>query len=304
MDALIKAVRTVLTSDPTLTDLVPADDITSSYNAESANYPCVVLSITSGGSFTEIPGVTRATLVVDIYVSTDKLDAWEIYDRIKALLHNQGRSISDASTLVHIIYETRVDDSRYDATSDVWQITVRFEIIFSTTSVLAMAIEDGGIYAHDTDVQAEDGGKVGDFNGILSLDVAFLRREKTESKRFTKSLYFHRGIAFIDIESVAFRPETLELLFSVTYDGSDYLRDDTTEATSYTITQDTTPSFLQFLFQGVKTVDGKKIEILALNAAVESLQIPFSTSELSRHRCRWTCLGDASGNVVKVSLET
>ena len=125
MDTLIKAIRTRLTSDATLTAMVSAEDITSSYNAEYADYPCVVLGIEEGGSSFEISGVTRATFAIDVYSKTNKQRLWAIYDQIKALLHNQERSITDASCVIHLIYETTADDSDYDLARDVWHLTAQ-----------------------------------------------------------------------------------------------------------------------------------------------------------------------------------
>ena len=303
MDALLKAILDTLQADATLIALVPAADITGSYNAESANYPCVVVGVEAGGSLTEATGITRVTAVFDVYADTTKLAAWAIYDRIKALVHDECRALTDTSVLVHIFHEKFVEDSQYDLANDVWRLTARYDVLYSTTSVVAFSIEDGTIYAHASAVSADAAKKVADFSGILALDIAFLSTARTEQERFTKTLWFQKGAAFVEVERVVFKPASFNLLWGVTYNASDTLNDGETAATSYKITQSTTPSFLQFLFQGTLTSTGKKIEIEALNAVVEALQIPFSKAALSEHRCRWQCLGDTSSNVLKVAVE-
>jgi len=303
MDAILKAIRDTLVADVTLTALVPAADITASYNAEVANYPCVVLGVLGGGSLTEIAGVTSATIVIDLYSAVDKQEVWTIYDRIKTLLHDQARAVTNGSVLVHAIYESRVDDNQFVLSTETWRLTARYEVIFSTTSVIAIAIEDGKIYAHASAVAVDAAKEIASFHGMLSLDMAFLSRENNEQERFAKTAYYHTGIAYIDIENVTFNPASLNLLWGVTYGASETLNDGSTAATKYTITQATTPSFLQFLFHGTQTSDGKKIEVEALKAVVESLRIPFSKSRLSEHRCRWHCFGDSSDDVVSLAIE-
>jgi|GEM_PF-3595155 len=303
MDLLLKAIKTRLTNDATLTATVPADDITSSFNAELANYPCIVLGIESGGAFSEISGVTRATITIDVYSDANKQQLWTIYDRVKALLHNQERSITDASRVIHVIYEAKVDDNQYDLSRDVWRLAARYEVLYSTTGLNITTGASGAVYGDDASVSATPSKEIAKFRGQVSLDVSFESEVRSERDRFGKTVYHHTGIAKITFEEMMFKASVLELLWNISTNQNGTLNDATTSATTYQVSQSSYPSYLQVLFQMTKTDDGKKLEIEAGRAVCQSLNIPFSKTDFSIFDCVWILLGDSSGNVVRVAVE-
>ncbi len=303
MDSLLKAIRTRLVSDATLTATVPANDITSSFNAEYADYPCIVLGIEGGGSFLEISGVTKATAIVDIYSDTNKQQLWAVYNQVKALLHNQERSITDASCVIHLIYESKLDDSQYDLERDVWRLTARYEIMYSITGLSITTGASGSVYADNTSVSANPSKEIARFRGQVSLDISFESAVCGGRDRFAKTVHYHTGLARLVFEEMMFRASVVDLLWSITTNGSGKLNDGTTSATTYQVSQSSYPSYLQVLFQMTKTDDGKKLEIEAGKAVCQSLSIPFSKMDLSVFDCEWILLGDNSDNVVKVAVE-
>jgi hypothetical protein len=303
MDLLLRAMRTRLSDDATLIAMVPADDITSSFNAELANYPCIVLGIESGGAFSEISGVTRATVAIDVYSNANKQQLWTIYDRIKALLHNQERSITDASRVIHVIYEAKVGDNQYDLSRDVWRLTARYELLYSTTGLSITTGASGAVYGDDASVSAIPSKEIAKFRGQVSLDISFESEVRNERERFGKTVYYHTGIARITFEEMMFKASVLELLWNISTNQSGTLNDATTSATTYQVSQSSYPLYLQVLFQITKTDDGKKLEIEAGRAVCQSLSIPFSKTDFSIFDCVWILLGDSSGNVVRVAVE-
>ncbi len=100
-----------------------------------------------------------------------------------------------------------------------------------------------------------------------------------------------------------FKASVVDLLWSITANTSGTLNDGVSSATTYQVSQSSCPSYLQVLFQMIKTDDGKKLEIEADKAVCQSLSIPFSKTDLSVFDCEWILLGDSSDNVVKVAVE-
>lgn len=304
MQSLLKAVRDVLVADSTLLALVgAATDIVPSHVAHVADYPVVSLSVSGGGGKLEIAGVTKATLMVQVRSDTSKIEAHNIYDRIQTLLHNQERDITTASCVVHLIYEAALSDAQYDGVGSVWLLEAEYEVIFSASGLVVFTATDGVIYADPNDVTAESSKEIATFRGRLELEVSFEKKQRREQYRFAKAVYFHAGEALLRIEEVTFRPITFDTLWDVTVNASDTLADDSTASTSYTVTQSSIPSYLQFLFHCTQTSDGKALEIKADRAVCRSLHLPFTKADLTVHDCEFLCLGDTSDNVVKVSLE-
>jgi len=303
MDILLKAIRTRLISDVTLTNMVEADDVTSSYNAEYTNYPCISLGIEAGGSFSEISGVTRATMVMDVYSRTNKQELWTIYDRIKILLHNQERDITNVSRVVHLIHEVKVDDNQYDLARNVWHLSAQYEILYSITGLNITTGANGAVYADEASVSAISAKEIAQFRGQVSLDISFESEVRSGRDRFGKTLYYHTGIAKLTFEEMMFKPSSLNLLWDINTNSSGTLNDGSSLATTYQVSQNSHPSYLQVLFQMTKTDDGKRLEIEADRAVCQSLNIPFSKSDLSVFNCEWVLLGDSSGSVVKVAVE-
>jgi len=303
MDLLLKAIRTRLTGDATLTATVAADDITASFIAEDANYPCVVLGIKAGASQIEISGVTKAMLVIDVYSNVTKQQLWTIYDRIKFLLHNQGRAITDASRVIHAIYEVDVSDSQYDSRHDVWSLSAQYTIAYSTTGLSLTTGAIGAIYADPSAVSATPEKEVAKFRGAVSLDIEFESEIRRAQERFGKSVYYHSGTGKLIIEEVIFKASVLNLLWNISANASGTLSDGSTPATVYQLSQGSHPSYLQVLFQMTKTDDGKRLEIEAGKAICHSLKIPFSKKDFSVFNCEWILLGDDNENVVRVAIE-
>ena len=303
MDSLLKAIKARLAGDSTLTSTVNADDITSSYNAEYANYPCITLGIDAGGSFSEVSGVTKATLIIDIYSDTNKQQLWMIYDRVKSLLHNQEHIISNTSCVVHIIYEARVNDDQYDLPRDVWHLTAQYEILYSTAGLSITTGVNGIVYADASSVNAIPSKEIAEFRGRVSLDISFESEIRNERERFGKTVYYHTGIAKLTFEEMMFKASVLGLIWNVSTNASGKLNDGATSATVYQLTQNSCPSYLQVLFQMTKTSDGKKLEVEANRAVCQDLSIPFSKTDFSIFDCTWLLLGDISGNVVRLSVE-
>lgn len=302
MKVLLKAIRTALT-DATLNAEVPIEDITSSYNAELANYPCIVMDIGEGSAI-GIAGVSKAELEIRVFSKKSKQHLWEIYELVRNLLHSREQDITTSEVLVHAIYEAGLRDSSFDTTNRVWELWASYEILYSSTAVIATTAAAGKIYADQVDVKAVSEQEIGAFEGQFLLDVSFEERAvQWGGRRFGNSVHYNRGIAIITIEKVIFRPRTLKLLWDVDYLNSDVLADGSTAAESFTVALGTKPSYIQVLFQMTKTDDGKKLEAEADRALCETLRIPFSKKELTIHDCRWLCLCDANENILKMRVE-
>jgi len=300
MQKLFKALRTRLTDGP-LNLIVPISDITSSYNEEAADYPAICIGIEDGGSMNEISGVTRATVSIEIYSNVNLQQCHTINGLVKGLLHNQERATTTADRLIHLIREIKTED-RWNARNLAWRLVTTYEVIFSTSAVVATVNADGNIYVDITNVTAVAGKLIGTFAGKLSLRVLFSSESQTEGERFEKDRYFYGGAVEITIEKITFRAAALNLLWGITYNATDTLADDTTAATSYLITQASIPRDLQFLFAMTKTDDGKKMEIEADKAVFPDLQIGFTRDDLVCYDVKCLCLGDAADSVVKISV--
>lgn len=301
MDQILKAVRTQLT-DVTLNALVAITDITSSLGYETVNYPCIVLEISSGGSGTHISGVTEATLRIKIYSKVNKDQLWTIYALVKGLLHQQERGVTTANRLIHIIYESDVEDTGFDIRNDVWVLEAEYTILYSTSGIVLTTGAIGAIYADASDVTAVSGKKIGEFRGTVTLDIGFDVNLHSGQDRFNKTVVFDNGVVKFIFEEVIFKAAALNILWGITA-TVDTLADGATVSTSYTISQSTKPTELQVLWQGTKTDDGKKIEIEADKAVCPRLLIPFTKRDVVVHGCEWICLSDSSDNIVKVSVE-
>lgn len=303
MKLLLKAIITALT-DATLNALVPIADITTSFNAEDANYPCIELTIMEGGAIVGLTDVSMAELRISVYGRVSKQALWEIYDEVRGLLHKQENSVTTANRLIHAIFETEVTDQRHESIGDAWVLRATYRIIYSTSSVVATSVSSGKIYADDTDVTAVSGKEIATFSGLLTMDLGFGgKKVRRGGRRFGNTIHYTEGIVTVEIESVIFKAASLQLLWGITYNASDTLADDSTASTSYLVDTSTVPLYLQFLLQCTQTNDGKKLEIEADKAVCEAIRIPFSKVDVTVYNCPFVCLADASGNVLKVSVE-
>lgn len=302
MRLLLKTIRAALT-DATLNTEVPIDDITSSYNAELANYPCIVLDIREGAA-ARIAGVSKVELGIRIFSKKNKQHLWEIYELVRGLLHNNERDITTSEVLIHAIYEVELRDSGFDAGNQVWELRANYEILYSSSSVIATTAAAGKIYADQFNVKAIVEQEIAEFEGQFLLDISFEGRTvQWGGRRFGNSVRYNEGLALITIEKVVFFPKTLKLLWDVDYLSSDVLADGSTAAESFTVTLGTKPSYIQVLFQMTRTDDGKKMEAEADRALCETLRVPFSKRDLTIHDCEWLCLADPNENIVKVRVE-
>ena len=303
MDLILRAIRNKLTGDSTLTTMVPADDITTGYNAEAANYPCILLGVSAGGASTQITGVANATLSINVYSNGGKRQLWDIYNRIKAIIHNNEVGITDAYRTFHAIHEVSVDENRYDRTHRVWQLTAKYSILYGTFGLSVTTSANGSLYADKNMVSVDPGKEVAKFRGQVSLDISFDQEARYSQERFARAIHYTSGIAKLTIEEVMFRPSILDLVWSIENEVDGKLNDSATSATTYQLNQDSYPAYLQVLFQMVKTDDGKKLEIEASKAVCSSMMIPFSRKDFSVFDCEWMLLGDNNDNVVRVSIE-
>lgn len=304
MKLLLKSICDRLIGDETLEASVPASRITSTYVPQEAAYPCIAFGISRGGSGPgQIPGVTRAELTVEVFSKVNKQELWEIYALIKGLLHNQEGNITSSDRLIHIIYEDSVDGDQFDPANDVWRLVSKYSILYSISSVIGTTNVNGLIYADSSNVTAVSDKEIAKVKGELNFDISYESVLGMEQERFAKTIYCKNGTARLTLEEVIFHAAIFNKVWGIASNASDTLADDSTAATSYSITQSTTPPYLQILFQLIKTDDGKKLEIEADRAVCESMRIPFSKRDFVIHDCKWLFLGDDSGNVVKVSIE-
>jgi hypothetical protein len=303
MDLILRAVRNKLTGDSTLTVMVPANDITMGYNAEVANYPCILLGINAGGAGIQIAGVTKATLTVDVYSNAGKRELWNIYNRIKAIIHNNEIGITDAYRIVHAIHEVTVDESGFDRSHRVWRLTAKYNILYGILGLSVTTGASGTIYADRSLVSADPSKEVAKFRGQVNLNISFEHEFRHSQDRFGKAVYYKSGAVKLTISEIMFRASILDLIWNVETKTDRKLNNAVTLATTYQLNQNSCPAYLQVLFQMVKTDDGKKLEIEASKAVCNSLMIPFSKRDFSVFDCEWILLGDNNDNVVRVSIE-
>lgn len=302
MDLVIRDARAVLIGNGTLTAIVPAVDIIAAYTAEVAGYPHIALDTVEGSAMIGLAGINSMVMRLSVFSDVSKLQAYQIYDLVRALLHNTESSITSADRLFHAIYETNLVHS-YSAGNDVWMLVATYQIIYSVSGVVVTSGASGVIYADASDVTAVAGKKIADFRGAVTLDIQFNVVQQTEQERFSKAFYTNAGRVGINITEVIFKEAALDLLYGITANASDTLADGSTAATSRTITQSIVPVALQFLFQATRTDTGKKLEIEARKAICPAIQIPFSRKDLTVYDCEWICFGDSSDDVVRMSTE-
>ena len=303
MEQIIRAIRNKLAGDPILTTIVHSNDITTGHNAELANYPCALLSISAGGAGTQITGVSEAVLTINIYSKASKHQLLVIYDRIKLLIHNNERSITDVSVVIHSIKESFVDESKFDNAHSVWLLTARYNILYGTSGLLITTGAMGAIFADKNHVTAEPIKEVAKFRGQISLSISFDSEIRQSQERFGKAVYYKSGSAKLTVEEVMFKPSILDLLWSIETNNQGKLNDSITSATTYQLNQVSCPAYLQVLFQMIKTDDGKKLEIEASKAVCHNLTIPFSKKDFSVFNCEWILLSDNNDNIVRVGIE-
>lgn len=303
MDLILRAIRNKLIGDSTLTAMVPADDITTGYNAEAANYPCILLGISAGGASTQITGVAKTTLSIDVYSNGGKRQLWNIYNRIRAIIHNNEVGITDAYRTFHAIHEVSVDENRYDRTHRVWQLTAKYSILYGTFGLSVTTSANGSLYADKNLVSADPGKEAAKFRGQVSLNISFDQEARYCQERFARAMHYTNGMAKLTIEEVMFRPSILDLVWNIENEAEGKLNDSVASATTYQLNQNSYPAYLQVLFQMTKTDDGKKLEIEASKAVCNSMMIPFSKKDFSIFDCEWMLLGDSNDNVVRVSIE-
>lgn len=303
MDLILRAVRNKLIGDSILTTIVSADDITMSYNAEIANYPCILLGISAGGSGTQVTGISKATLTINIYSNDGKKQLWNIYNRLKALIHNNEIGITDAYRTIHAIHETNVDENKFDRSHRVWQLTAKYNILYGTLELSVTTAASGILYADRNSVSADPSNEVAKFRGKIDLNISFEYEFRNSQERFVKAVYYKIGMAKLTIEEVMFRPSILDLIWNLETVANGSLNDTVTSAMTYQLNQNSCPAYMQVLFQMIKTDDGKKLEIESSRAVCNSLTIPFSKKDFSVFNCDWLLLGDSNDNVIRVSIE-
>lgn len=303
MEYIIKAIRNELISDAMLTSMVSADDIHASYVKEINNYPCVTMSVSAAQDNIGISGIDACIVEIETRARTSKLDAWAIAKRIKALLDNQERNVTDADRRIHVIREINAYDDVYDLYGNVWLVVQRYHVLYSVTSIVATSGATGVIYADATSVSADTNKEIAKFRGSLQLNVAFESEVRQTRNRFGKALLYRFAQASLTIGEVLFKASIMDLLWNINTSVSGYLNDGSTLATTYQVSQSSYPKGIQVLYQATKTDDGKKIEIEAHNAYCNSLRLPFSKSDFTVIDCNWTLLADSNGNVVKTAVE-
>jgi hypothetical protein len=303
MDLILRAVRNKLTEDSILTGMVSENNIRTGYNSESANYPCILLGISSDASEIQTVGITRASLIVDVYSDGGKKQLWNIYNRIKALLDNNGLGISDSYRKIHSIYEESVDENKFDKTHRILRLTAKYNVIYSILGLSVTIGANGVLYADSEFVCSDPSKEVAKFRGKVSLDISFDYELRNSQERFSKAIYYKSGTAKLTIEEVMFKPSILNLLWNIENNPEGKLNDSLTSATTYQLNQNSYPAYLQVLFQMIKTDDGKKLEIEASKAVCNNLIIPFSKNDFSVFNCEWLLLGDNNDNVVRISIE-
>jgi len=303
MEQILKTIRNKLVEDPILTSTVNANDITIIHNAKPANYPCVLLSIGASDLGVQIPGVSRAVLTINIYSKISKYQLWTIYGRIKSLINNNERDITDVLTVIHSIKESFVDESKYDRAHSVWYLTARYNILYGTSGLSITTGAMGAIYADKNQVSAVPSKEVGKFRGQVSLNISFDSEIRQSQERFGRSVHYKSGSAKLTVEEVVFKPSILDLLWNVETNFQGKLNDSISSATTYQLSQMSYPAYLQVLFQMIKTDDGKKLEIEASRAICHNLTIPFSKKDFSVFNCEWILLSDNNDNIVRVAIE-
>lgn len=303
MDYVLNTIRETLIADPTLITLVSADNIHSTYVKESKTYPCIVMSISGTTGRNRIIGIDECHVEIESRSNTSKLATWTIAKRIKTLLDNQERSVTSAYRLIHVIKEIDVKDTEYDYAGNVWKITQRFLVIYSTTTIVATTGANGIIYASKSSVSAIPANEIAKFRGRITLSVDFNNQLRRARKKFASSLAYTEAVGKLVIEEVLFKHQFLDLIWSVTLSATGYLNDGSTSATVYQIDQSSEPNSLYLLYQATKTDDGKKLEIQANKGYCNGLELPLSKDDFSVMNCEWSLLADDNENVVKVSVE-
>jgi hypothetical protein len=298
MKNVLKAIRDSLSADNELTSKVSSSNIATTYNAKTANYPCIILSVISTDSISA--SSNNVQIKIRVYSDQNRYETHEIYDLIRGILNWHGPDVSNNDIKVHAIYETSVTDDKYK--SNVWYLEAIYTVLYSSASSLMVIASDGKIYADESSVTASASKEIASFNGVLSLNIDFVADYSIEQERFRKSSYYSKGMAVISIQKVVFKPSVMSL-WNISYNVSDKLADGSTDSTSYTVTQSTTPLELQFLFQCTKTDDGKILEIMSGKAVCEQMIIPVSKQDFMIMNCHWVCLGDSNSDVVKISVE-
>ncbi len=302
MDRVLKAIRERLV-DEQLNNIVPIENITTSYAGKIANYPCIVLSIKSDDGIKEIPGIERLILKINVYSSKNKQECWEIYKRVRELLNNRQDEIRSSSFVFHLVREVYFSDEYYDIKNDIMELRAEYKIICSADGIFVTTGASGVIYGDCDNVKADPAKKIGEFRGELTLEVGFESEIRKTRNRFGTDVVYRVGSGRLVISEVVFNPSVIDLLWNVESNTSDYLNDNMTLATTYKITQLSYPKSVKVLYQAIRADDGKRLEIEAQNAYCNSLRVPFNRTDLTIVNCEWMLLADANGVVAKVAVE-
>jgi hypothetical protein len=119
MDKLLNAILTLLQADATLTALVSAENIRVAYQEEARVYPSIVILLPDSPPPDAPDNILKANIPILVYSQTNNLNCIEISNRIKALLHKQQATVTDASCVVHVLRYNHAN-RRYSMTTRTW----------------------------------------------------------------------------------------------------------------------------------------------------------------------------------------
>ena len=297
---LLVSIHSRLIGSSALLNEVSAGNISTTFKKKTASLPCIVFEVGNKRS-SQLSGVTSVVLNLEVRSETNKDDCWDIYEIVKGLLHEKPIETSSATCLIHIIDEVEVVDNSYDSILKAWVITSKYSIIFSDAGILVISGAVGSIYADATNVHVHSDHLIAEFAGQLSVYLDYESITHEGLHRYKDDAQFHKANGNIYVTNVQFKFSSIYQLWDVTYSATDKLNDGVTVSTSYLIKQSSKPRYLQLLFHGTKTDDGKSFEIYAPKVILPVMTIPFMRKDISLLDYRFVLLADANENVCKLS---
>ncbi len=305
MKEIQELLRTVLISNSTLTTSVSTLQIKTSYANRPVVYPSITFGLDSGVEGTNIEGLQRAVISVDIRakaIGGTKSATWNIYELVRGILHNKESSFPTTTYSVHVCVENGVRDNIFDQGHEVHIITSSYTVMWSVKTLGITSGVDGEIYGHATSVTTASANKIGEFSGGVSIQTDWSQRENRGLEQFPNNYDFHIAGAILSVQGVVFKSSIIDLIWGVSA-TTGHLNNGTTNATIRMIDNTIEPQGVQLLFRMKKTSNQKYLEIKAYKAFCDVLPIVFPKHNISVTDLNFKLGVDTSGYCYKISEE-
>jgi hypothetical protein len=268
-------------------------------------YPSITFGLDSGVEGTGISGLQKAMLSCDIRskaIGGTKSGAWNIYEQVRSLLHNQESSFPTTTYNVHVCVENGVRDNIFDQGHEVHIITSSYTLLWSNKTLNVMSGVDGEIYGHATSVSTASANKIGEFSGGVSIQTDWQERTNRGLEQFPNNYDYHIAGALLNVQDVVFDTKIIDLVWGVSA-STGTMNNGTSAATIREIDNSVEPQGIQLLFLMKKTSNQKYLEIKAYKAFCDNLVISFPKDNISMTNMAFKLSVDSNGDLYRIAEE-